>query len=197
MADRIMRKSGGSTARRGYRRLGAGLAAFALLAAGCGGASGEVEIGFEQVGFFPSYEIADGIANTPGGESGYVLFRLTSIDNGSGETFVLNPNLLVSEHDESTREHAAHEEQLLGDSVVGSVSVESGESAEDLGCVVMVVRVDDAEETFGNFGGTTTSVDLSYETDRFEVTTVRETGNTGFAIINPANAESVKAACDG
>lgn len=195
MADRIREK--GSAKRRGSRRLGAGLAAMALVAAGCGGSDGGVEIGYEQVGYFPSYEINAGVPNTPGANAAYILFRLTSISNDAGETFVLNPNLLVSEHDQSTREHAAHEEQLLGDSVVGAVEVESGDSVDDLGCVIMVVRVDDGEATFGNFGGTTTSVDLSYETDRFEVTTERETGNTGFAIINPANAESIQEACDG
>jgi hypothetical protein len=173
----------------------------AFLAAGCGGGgtadADEVDITYRQVAFFSSYEATPGSPSTPGANGAYVLYRITELDNQSGNTFTLNPNRFISQHDEETKEHAAHEEQLLGDRLLKPTDVEDGDTAEDLGCMVMVVRVEDANKTFGNFGGTVTSVDLEYEeTASGQPSTTREEGNTGFVILDPANPETVKKECE-
>ncbi|MEX0790735.1 MAG: hypothetical protein WD178_08185, partial [Actinomycetota bacterium] len=119
----------------------------ALVAAGCGGGGdGEVDITYRQIAFFPSYEATPGSPSTPGNNGAYVLYRITGVDNESGADFTLDPNRLISKHDQETKEHAGHETQLLGDQLVEPTEIEAGESASDLGCVVMVVRVDNAEE---------------------------------------------------
>lgn len=197
VADRLSPDSGRSTApRRLSRSLWAGLAALALVASGCGGGGdGEVEITYRQLAFFPSYDVVPGVPSTPGANGAYYLYRITGLDNQSGSPFTLNPARFVAAHEQDSREHAAHEVQLLGDQVVESTTVESGESVEDLGCIVMVVRVED--EGFGNFGGTVTSVDLEYEENvSGNAETEREEGNTGFPILEPANAETVQRACE-
>lgn len=199
MADRLSPDSERSTTpRRRSRALLAGLAALALVAGACGGGGdGDVEITYRQLAFFPAYEVNPGVPSTPGTNGAYILYRITGLDNQSGSDFTLNPNRFVSEHDQESKEHAAHEVQLLGDGLLESTTVESGDSVEDLGCIVMVVRVDEAGETFGNFGGTVTSVDLSYDENvSGNAETERESGNTGFTILDPANAETVQRECD-
>jgi hypothetical protein len=171
----------------------------AFLAAGCGGGGGdgEVEITYRQLAFFSSYEPTPGSPSTPGANGAYILYRITEVDNQSGGTFTLNPNRFISKHDDETKEHAAHEVQLLGDSLLEPTDVEAGDTVEDLGCTVMVVRVEDANKTFGNFGGTVTSVDLEYEeTASGQAKMTREEGNTGFKILEPANPETVKRECE-
>ncbi|HEX2149780.1 MAG TPA: hypothetical protein VHI31_06380 [Actinomycetota bacterium] len=199
MADRLSPISGRFTSpRRRSRALWAGLAALALVAAGCGGGGGdgEVTITYRQIAFFPSYEATPGSPSTPGGNGAYILYRITSVENQADTTFTINPNRFISEHDQETKEHAAHEAPLLGDQLLEATGVEPGDTARDLGCIVMVVRVDNAEETFGNFGGTVTSVDLSYEeTASATVETTREEGNTGFRILDPANPETIQQEC--
>lgn len=198
MADRVSPDLGRSTApRRISRALWAGLAALALVASGCGGGDGEVEITYRQLAFFPSYDVVPGVPSTPGANGAYYLYRITGIDNQSGSSFTLNPNRFVAEHEQDSKEHAAHEVQLLGDQLLESTTVESGESVQDLGCVVMVVRVDEEGDGFGNFGGTVTSVDLEYEENvSGNADTERDEGNTGFPILEPANAETVQRACE-
>jgi hypothetical protein len=197
VADRLSPISGRSSKRHWTRPLGAGLIAMAFLAAGCGGGGdGEVEITYRQLAYFPSYEATPGSPSTPGANGAYILYRITEVDNQSGNTFTLNPNRFISKHDQETKEHAAHEVPLLGDRLLEPTDIEAGDTAEDLGCMVMVVRVDDANETFGNFGGTVTSVDLEYEeTASGQAKTTREEGNTGFRILEPANPETVQREC--
>lgn len=200
MADRLSPITGRSTSAKRHSRLVAGLLTLALVAAGCGdgGGDGEVDITYRQIAFFPSYEVNPGSPSTPGENGAFILYRITEVDNQSGADFVLDPNRLISQHDQETKEHAAHEVQLLGDQQVEPTEVEAGESASDLGCVVMVVRVDNFEETFGNFGGTVTSVDLEYQEPASGTATMtREEGNTGFTILNGAAPESVQQACQG
>ncbi|HEX2053064.1 MAG TPA: hypothetical protein VHJ78_04965 [Actinomycetota bacterium] len=186
---------------KSFRKLLVGVTAVALLATGCGngGDEAEVSIEYNQVGYFGSYEAQPGSPSTPGANGGYILYRINSIENNSGNAFTVNPNRLVAEHDNDSREHAAHEAELLGDNALEAVSVEDGETSEDLGCVIMVARVDNAEETFGNFGGTVTRVDLTYQQpgNNPVVETTREEGNTGFQIIDPANPETIQSACEG
>lgn len=200
MADRLTPISGRSTSGRHHtRRLVVGLVAVALLAASCGGGANvdDVEITYRQLAFFSSYEATPGTPSTPGANGAYILYRITEVDNQSGGKFTLNPNRFISEHDEETKEHAAHEAQLLGDRLLTPTDIEDGDTAENLGCIVMVVRVDDANKTFGNFGGTVTSVDLSYEETASGTAEVnREEGNTGFTILDPANPETVKKECE-
>jgi hypothetical protein len=198
VADRLSPIAGLSTTpRRRSRVLWAGLAALALVAAGCGGGTGgEVEITYRQLAFFSSYDANTEAPSTPGPNGGYVLYRITEVDNDSGGTFTLDPNRFIAKHDQESKEHASHEAQLLGNQLAEVTEIEDGETAEDLGCIVMVVRVDDGEKTFGNFGGTTTSADLDYEeTPNVEAETEREEGNTGFKILDPANAETIQQEC--
>jgi hypothetical protein len=171
----------------------------AFLAAGCGGGAddGEVEITYRQLAYFSSYEATPGSPSTPGGNGAYIMYRITEVDNQSGNTFTLNPNRFISKHDEDSKEHAAHEEQLLGNRLLKPTDVEAGDTASDLGCTIMVVRVEDANKTFGNFGGTVTSVDLEYEeTASGQAKMTREKGNTGFKILDPANPDTVKKECE-
>lgn len=199
MADRLSPDSERSTTpRRRSHALLAGLAALALVAGACGGGGdGDVEITYRQLAFFPAYDVVPGVPSTPGANGAYYLYRITGLDNQSGSPFTLNPARFVAEHEQDSKEHAAHEAQLLGDQVLESTTVESGDSVEDLGCIVMVVRVDEEGDGFGNFGGTVTSVDLEYEENvSGNAQTERDQGNTGFPILEPANAETVQRACE-
>lgn len=186
----------GSNTKR-LRPLLAGLTVVAFLASGCGNNGEGVEMSYEQIAYFQSYEVTPGIPSTPGANGVYVLYRITEIENNQDSQFVLNPNRIIAAADQETKEHAAHEAQLLGDSTLGAVNVEPGESTDDAGCTVLVARVENAEETFGNFAGTVARVDLKYEAiGGTAVRMVREEGNTGFQNLDNPGAEEVLNACE-
>lgn len=182
------------TRRSRSRRLSLGLAALGLVASGCSGGGGEVDVTYRQLGYFTDYQATAGSVSTPGGSGVYVLYRITGVDNGSGGDFTLNPNRFSAD---GSKEHAAHEGPLLGDSLLPSVPVEAGESeSDDLGCIVLVARVEDAEKTFGNFAGTTVPVDLAYEkTGDTTVNAEREDTNTGFTFLQSPGPEAVQKEC--
>ncbi len=117
--------------------------------------------------------------------------------NETGGTLSFNPNRLSAVKDSPTKEHAAHEGTLLGESLLPTVPVDDGESVdENLGCVVMVARVDDADKTFGEFRGTTVPVDLEYEkSGDTTVNMVREDTNTGFTVLQSPSPEVVQKEC--
>lgn len=188
---------------RPFRRMVVGLAAAALLGSACnGGGDADVSIEYNQVAYFASYEAQPGVTSTPSGNGGYILYRINSIENESGGTFIVNPARFVATLDgeeDGSREHAANEAELLGDNALETATLEEGDSLDDAGCIIMVARVENAEETFGNFGGTTAKVDLTYEQpgDDPSIEATREEGNTGFQILEGANPQTVQDACEG
>lgn len=173
------------------------MAAIGLLATGCAGGGGEAEAGYRQLAYFTDYQATPGNPSTPGAGGVYVLYRITGVTNESGGTLSFNPNRLSAVKDNPSKEHAAHEGPLLGDSLLPTVPVEDGESVdENLGCVIMVSRVDDADKTFGEFRGTTVPVDLEYDkVGDVTVNMVREDTNTGFAVLQSPGPEAIQKEC--
>ena len=192
-------RTSGSAGRTSPRRALIALVALALLAAGCGGGEQpDVRIEYRQVAYFPTYQVTPDTPGNPGPTGVYILYRINSIRNNGEDQFSLNPNRFTAVQGGNSKEHAAHEAQLLGDNAIEMATVEGGENQTDVGCMIITARVDNAEERFGSFRGTTVAINLRYESlGDTTVRVVREEGNTGFRLLDPATPETIQAACRG
>lgn len=154
-----------------------------------------VYIEYDQVVNFPTYTLGGNSTTGPGLDGMFIQYKITKITNTGSEakTFVFDKhNVLTVTSYKNTNEEPSGDNILLGNSLANNISVQPGQTLNNVGCIIKIARASNPQELFN----TSALVDLMHKIKQSQpVTMKRRANDSNTAMVNTATSSVLQNFC--